>query len=75
MAEAAMAAERTFDPAALRPTRIILFLVTGLLALMTIAPLLWMLSAAFKNPNEVFAGNLIPEAPTLRQLPVRLHPG
>jgi multiple sugar transport system permease protein len=65
MAEIAMAAERTFDPAALRPTRIILFLATGLLAVMTIAPLLWMLSTAFKNPNEVFAGNLIPEAPTL----------
>jgi multiple sugar transport system permease protein len=65
MAEAATAAERTFDPAALRPARTILFLVTGLLALMTIAPLLWMLSAAFKNSEEVFAGNLIPEAPTL----------
>lgn len=65
MADVAMPAERTFDPAALRPTRIILFLATGLLAAMTIAPLLWMLSTAFKNPNEVFAGGLIPEAPTL----------
>jgi len=32
---------------------------------MTIAPLLWMLSTAFKSPNEVFGSNLIPQAPTL----------
>ena len=65
MAEAAMTAERMFDPAALRPTRIVLFLATGLLAVMTIAPLLWMVSTAFKNADEVFAGNLVPQQPTL----------
>jgi multiple sugar transport system permease protein len=65
MADAAIAAEPTFDPSAPRLTQIILFLITSILAVMTIAPLLWMLSTAFKNPNEVFAGNLIPEAPTL----------
>jgi multiple sugar transport system permease protein len=65
MADVAMSAGRTFDPEAFRPTRIILFLVTGILAVMTVAPLLWMLSTAFKTPNEVFGGNLVPEAPTL----------
>ena len=33
--------------------------------LMTVFPLLWMLSIAFKPPAEVFAPNLVPHAPTL----------
>ena len=65
MAEVAISAERTFDPESIRPTRMILFFVTGILAVMTVAPLFWMLSTAFKPPNEVFGGNLVPEAPTL----------
>lgn len=65
MTERAIATERTLDSAALKLTGIILFLATSLLAVMTIAPLLWMLSTAFKSPNEVFGSNLIPQAPTL----------
>ncbi len=65
MTERAIATERTLESAALKLTGIILFLATSLLAVMTIAPLLWMLSTAFKSPNEVFGSNLIPQAPTL----------
>lgn len=65
MTERAIATERTLDSAALKLTGIILFLATSLLAVMTIAPVLWMLSTAFKSPNEVFGSNLIPQAPTL----------
>ena len=40
-------------------------LVTLVLALMTIFPLLWMLSISLKQPVEVFQPNLWPTAPTL----------
>jgi multiple sugar transport system permease protein len=57
---------RTFDGAsALRPARTILYLATGILALMTVAPLAFMLSMSLKDGNEVFASNLIPSRPTL----------
>src|SRR6478735_477645 len=57
---------RTFDTtAAIRPAHTILYLATGILALMTVAPLLFMLSMSFKQGNEVFASNLVPNRPTL----------
>ncbi|TCU13451.1 carbohydrate ABC transporter permease [Rhizobium sullae] len=40
-------------------------MVTAILALMTLFPLLWMVSIAFKVPAESFSGNLIPSQPTL----------
>jgi multiple sugar transport system permease protein len=51
--------------AALRPTRIILSLVGAILSLMTIVPLLWMVSMSLKDGSEVFDGNFIPRHPTL----------
>ncbi len=48
----------------LRPKRLIVFLITLVLALLTIFPLLWMISAAFKGPTETSSNNLIPLAPT-----------
>lgn len=57
---------RAFDGAtALRPAHTILYLATGILALMTVAPLVFMLSMSFKEGNEVFASNVIPARPTL----------
>jgi multiple sugar transport system permease protein len=38
--------------------------VALILALMTVFPLFWMLSIAFKTPTEVFQPNLLPQAPT-----------
>ena len=45
--------------------RLAWMLVTLVLALMTIFPLLWMLSISFKQPVEVFQPNLWPSEPTL----------
>ena len=39
--------------------------VTAILAFMTLFPLLWMVSIAFKPAAESFSSNLIPQAPTL----------
>lgn len=44
--------------------RLVWMLVALVLALMTIFPLLWMLSIAFKTQTEVFQPNLWPKAPT-----------
>ncbi|MBA8901709.1 MULTISPECIES: carbohydrate ABC transporter permease [unclassified Phyllobacterium] len=44
--------------------RIIWMAVAAVLALMTIFPLLWMVSIAFKPTAETFSPNLIPGAPT-----------
>jgi multiple sugar transport system permease protein len=49
----------------LRMSRIALFLSTAVLAILTAAPLVWMLSAAFKPPDEIFNSSLIPKHPTL----------
>ncbi len=38
--------------------------VALVLSLMTVFPLFWMLSIAFKTPTEVFQPNLLPQAPT-----------
>jgi multiple sugar transport system permease protein len=42
-----------------------LFLSTALLAILTAAPLVWMISAAFKESAEIFNSSLIPRRPTL----------
>jgi multiple sugar transport system permease protein len=42
-----------------------LFLSTALLAILTASPLVWMISAAFKEPAEIFNSSLIPQHPTL----------
>jgi multiple sugar transport system permease protein len=42
-----------------------LFLAIGLLAVLTVSPLVWMVSAAFKEPNEIFVPTLLPKSPTL----------
>ena len=47
----------------LNAIRLIWMLVALMLALMTIFPLLWMLSISFKSPTEVFQPNLLPKAP------------
>lgn len=49
----------------LQPTRMALFMLALVLALLTIFPLLWMVSGAFKGPGEVNSVNLIPAHPTL----------
>ena len=49
----------------LRTAQTIVFLVSVTLALMTLAPLLWMVSIAFKPPDEVFRTSLVPHRPTL----------
>ncbi len=56
---------KTSDSTLLRPTRLILLFVTAGLALMTVFPLLWMASSAFKGPAEVYSVNPIPADPTL----------
>jgi multiple sugar transport system permease protein len=45
--------------------RLVWMMVTAILALMTLFPLLWMVSIAFKTPAESFSANLIPSQPTL----------
>lgn len=49
----------------LRPSKVMLFALTAVLALLTVFPLVWMVSGAFKGPGEVFSPNLIPTSPTL----------
>ncbi len=56
---------KTSDSTLLRPTRLVLLFVTAGLALMTVFPLLWMASSAFKGPAEVYSVNPIPADPTL----------
>ncbi len=49
----------------IRPTRIALIAVLALLGLVTIFPLLWMVSTAFKQETEAYSINLIPANPTV----------
>ena len=44
--------------------RLTWMLVALLLAVLTVFPLFWMLSIAFKTPTEVFQPNLLPKAPS-----------
>lgn len=45
--------------------RVGLFLLAATLAALTVLPLLWMISGAFKGPAEVYTPALIPQKPTL----------
>ena len=59
-------AQATAEPAR-SPCRLwkpILFCATAVLAIITVSPLAWMLSAAFKGPGETFSPNLLPAHPT-----------
>lgn len=56
---------RSVSQARLHPTKIALFTLTAVLALLTVFPLFWMVSGAFKAPEEVFSPNPIPAHPTL----------
>lgn len=47
-----------------QPVRLALYLAGSLLALMTVAPLFWMVSMSLKESNEVFAANLVPHRAT-----------
>jgi multiple sugar transport system permease protein len=46
-------------------TKIALFTLTAVLALLTVFPLVWMVSGAFKGPGQVFDPNPIPAPPTV----------
>ncbi|PIO96597.1 carbohydrate ABC transporter permease [Pleomorphomonas carboxyditropha] len=50
----------------IRIVRGVQMLVALILALMTVFPLFWMLSTAFKEPSEVFSMTLVPQAPTFQ---------
>jgi multiple sugar transport system permease protein len=54
-----------FSPGQVTLVRIVWMAITAVLALMTLFPLFWMVSIAFKSPAEAFSPNLIPIAPTL----------
>jgi multiple sugar transport system permease protein len=49
----------------MRNAALALYLAGGVLALMTVAPLLWMASMSLKPAGEVFKANLVPQEPTL----------
>ena len=46
-------------------TKVLLFMLTAALAILTVLPMIWMISGAFKGPGEVFSINPIPSDPTL----------
>ena len=48
-----------------RLTRWLLIFGTATFAILTASPLVWKLSASFKEPNDIFNSNLIPQHPTL----------
>ena len=50
---------------AFQPKKLGLFLLAAVLALLTIFPILFMVSSAFKGSGEIFNGGLIPAKPTL----------
>lgn len=54
-----------FEQSQLTLVRLIWMAVAAILALMTIFPLLWMVSIAFKTSAETFSPSLIPSSPTL----------
>ena len=55
-----------FTLSQVRIVRGVQMLVTLILAVMTVFPLFWMISTAFKEPADVFSMSLVPEAPTLK---------
>ena len=69
MTDAALSRTDAAEPPSLyRAVPAVLALAKLVLALATVAPLLFMLSVTFKNQNEMFTMNLIPEKPTLDNL-------
>lgn len=50
---------------ALSTRKAVIFLITAALALLTVFPLLWMISSAFKGSGDVSSVTLLPTAPTL----------
>ncbi|HZZ63089.1 MAG TPA: carbohydrate ABC transporter permease [Roseiarcus sp.] len=60
----AAASEDLVSRRLVQPVRLALYLAGSLLALMTVAPLFWMVSMSLKESNEVFAANLVPHRPT-----------
>src|SRR6516162_6523844 len=44
---------------------VLLFCFTALLAILTVSPLIWMISASFKPGDETFGPNIIPQHWTL----------
>jgi multiple sugar transport system permease protein len=48
-----------------RFSKSLLFVGTAVLAIATVSPLIWMISAAFKGAGETFSPNLLPAQPTL----------
>ena len=70
MAETTSAVEQVAGTSAseramLRPVQLALYLAASILSLMTIAPLLYMLSMSLKDSSDVFGTNLVPTHPTL----------
>lgn len=49
----------------LQTKKVALFTLTAVLALLTVFPLVWMVSGAFKGPGQVFDPNPIPIPPTM----------
>jgi multiple sugar transport system permease protein len=47
------------------PDKLGIFILTAILAMLTVFPLLWMFSSALKGPADVTGISLIPSAPTL----------
>jgi multiple sugar transport system permease protein len=54
-----------FNQGQVNVVRLVWMMVALILALMTIFPLIWMVSIAFKAPIEVFQPHLFPQAPKL----------
>lgn len=48
-----------------RPKKFVLFVLTAALALLTVSPLAWMVSSAFKDSGSAFSTELIPSHPTM----------
>lgn len=57
-----------FTNGQLNVVRLVWMMVALVLALMTIFPLLWMISIAFKSPTEVFQPHLFPRAPSFNNI-------
>ena len=64
MSDVALSDARLMTRGQLDVVRVVWMLVAVVLALMTIFPLFWMISIAFKPAAEVFKPNLLPVAPT-----------
>jgi multiple sugar transport system permease protein len=58
-----MTSDALFTRGQVNMVRLVWMAIALILALMTIFPLFWMISIAFKTPTEVFQPNLLPKAP------------